>query len=102
MKTSFSFLFIVSVISLTTTSGFMVVNPQQRASTVSLHGTFDGKGTRITVRDDEDAAMWIEEPKKKAADPKKKPAAAKKSPAAKKGATDKKAAAPAFKFPWQK
>lgn len=32
---------------------------------------FGGKGARITVREDEDAAMWIEEPKDK---DKKKPA----------------------------
>lgn len=65
-------------------------------------GVFDGEGKRITVREEEDDAMWIEEPKKKNKPaPKKKAAPAKKKAAANKK-DETKAAAPAFKFPWQK
>ena len=77
-----------------------MVKPQQRQSSTALQGFLDGKAPRITIRDDEDAAMWIEDPK----DKKKPAAAAKKAPAKKavKAQSDSKKQQPAFKFPWQK
>lgn len=69
-------------------------SPLRSSSALNMGGFLEGKGKRITIRDDEDAAMWFddgaggrvpsEKPKGKAAEPKKEP---------KKGG---------FKFPWDK
>jgi hypothetical protein len=93
------------IVAASTCSAF-VVKPTttQRVITTSLEGGFtDGKAPRITIRDDEDAAMWVEEPAKKKqpnkpASPKK---AAAKKPVAKKEEPNKPTAS-SFKFPWQK
>jgi len=109
MKTTLSCIMVVAAMSATSGDAFVIQNPHQsRHTALHMGGFLEGKGNRITVREDEDAAMWIEDPKKA-----KKPAAkkattkpvAKKAttkPVAKKAGSEKKAAAPAFKFPWQK
>lgn len=96
---------VLCLIAVTASCSAFVIQPSlQRTATALSSGFLDGKGRKITVRDDEDDAMWMPEeaPAKKAAAPKKK-AAAKKSPP-KRGAVAKKAApkAAAFKFPWDK
>ena len=70
-------------------------SPLRTSSALKMGGFLEGKGSRITVREDEDNAMWFddgaggrvpsEKPKGKAAEPKKEPK--------KKGG---------FKFPWDK
>lgn len=86
-------------------NGFILVNPTK--SSTALGSFLDGKAARIDVREKEDAAMWIDEPPKKAAPAAKKaaPAAKKAAPVAKKGKEPPKAEAPkksGFKFPWDK
>lgn len=68
--------------------------PLRTSSALDMGGFLEGKGKRVTIRDDEDNAMWIddgaggrtpsEKPKGKAAEPK------------------KEAKKPGFKFPWDK
>ena len=105
MKPFVSTLFYITILSLWTASNaFVVVRPaalHQKVSSSMLHmgGFLEGKGKKITVREDEDAAMWVEEPASKKKEPKKS------APAAKKAATAKGKSEPkggAFKFPWQK
>jgi|Transcript_26259 hypothetical protein len=70
-------------------------SPLRTSSALNMGGFLEGKGKKITIRDDEDGDMWFddgaggrvpsEKPKGKAAEPKKEP---KKSPG--------------FKFPWDK
>lgn len=93
---------ILALISLLLScSAAFVVQPQGPPRLMTfLAGTFDGKSPRITIREDEDAAMWIEEPKTKNKPKAKKASPSSKKPAAKK-TSDKKKAEP-FKFPWQK
>lgn len=68
--------------------------PLRTSSALNMGGFLEGKGSRITIREDEDAAMWFDdgnggrtpsEKPKAAAEPKKEPK--------KKGG---------FKFPWDK
>mmetsp|Transcript_20900 Transcript_20900/g.35940 ORF Transcript_20900/g.35940 Transcript_20900/m.35940 type:complete len:90 (+) Transcript_20900:58-327(+) len=89
MKTTLAIL-----LSATAVGAFQTARVTPRSST-ALNNFLDGKGSRITVRDDEDAAMWFDdgtggrvpsEPKKPAP---KKPV----KKEAKKGG---------FKFPWDK
>ena len=64
------------------------------SSALNMGGFLEGKGKRITIRDDEDAAMWFDDgsggrvpsEKPKTPEPKKTP----------------KKKAPGFKFPWDK
>ncbi len=69
-------------------------------SSTSLNSFLEGRGAKITIREDEDNAMWFGDEYTKKEEPK----AAGKKPAAKKGAP--KAEAPkktgGFKFPWDK
>ena len=81
-------------LSITATSAFTTTAPRTKTSALYMGGFLEGRGKRITIRDDEDNAMWIEDPKdknnrlpgngKKKEEPKK--------PEAKKSA--------GFKFPW--
>ena len=101
MKTAFLSVLAVVAISAGNGAAFVIQNPRApRTSSLNM-GFLEGKGAKITVREDEDNAMWVDEPKeKKKPDAKK---AAPKKPMAKKQGTEKKAAAaPAFKLPWQK
>ena len=46
--------------------GLFDKKPAKKAPTKKGNSSFlDGAGARITIREDEDAAMWIEEPKPK-------------------------------------
>ena len=36
--------------------------PKKKAATKSTGGFLDGRGARITIREDEDNARWVEEP----------------------------------------
>ena len=48
--------------------GFFDKKPAKKAPSKKGDSSFlDGGGSRITIRDDEDAAMWVEEPKPKPA-----------------------------------
>lgn len=104
MKTFVSTLFYMTVLLLWTATNAFVLRPaalhQQKVSSSMLHmgGFLEGKGKKITVREDEDAAMWVEEPAAKKKEPKKSAPAKK---AAAKGKSEPKQAG-AFKFPWQK
>jgi hypothetical protein len=105
MKTFISTLFYITILSLWTATDAFVLRPaallhQEVSSASMLHmgGFLEGKGKKITVREDEDAAMWVEEPASKKKEPKKSAPAKKK--AAAKGKAEPKAGA--FKFPWQK
>ena len=87
----------IIALSVTAVGAFQAVPVSPRASSaLGMGGFLEGKGKKITIRDDEDAAMWIDdgsggrvpsEPKKP--DPKK-PV----QKEAKKGG--------GFKFPWDK
>ena len=47
---------------------FFDKKPAKKAPSKKGDSSFlDGGGSRITIRDDEDAAMWVEEPKPKPA-----------------------------------
>ena len=102
---------LLSCAGLLAPSTAFVVKPTcpQRSISTSLQGFTDGRAPRITIREDEDAAMWIDE--KPAKSPAKKPEAKKpaaKAPAAKKveakkaPASGSKPTAGGFKFPWEK
>ena len=106
MKTFVSTLFCISVLSLLTATRAFVNRPAaalhhgvniDSSSMLFMGGFLEGKGTKITVREDEDKAMWMDEPAKKKQDKAKKSAPAKKAVAKKK--SESKAE---FKFPWQK
>ena len=67
-----------------------------KTSALKMGGFLEGKGNRITIRDDEDDAMWIEDPKDKKT---RLPGSGKKKEAPKKPEAKKSAG---FKFPWDK
>lgn len=90
---------IIIASSITYGNAFVVLNPSKTATSLGMSGFLDGKAPKIMIREQEDAAMWIDEPPKKAAP------AAKKGPVAKKGKEEPKKEAPkksGFKFPWDK
>jgi len=47
--------------------GLFDKKPAKKATKKGDSSFLDGRGARITIREDEDAAMWVEEPKPKAA-----------------------------------
>jgi len=85
------------LLSATTASAFTAGPIFPRTSTALYGGFLEGKGAKITVRDDEDAAMWIDDGSggRASADKKpdpKKPVKNDDEPKAKGG----------FKWPWDK
>lgn len=90
---------IIIASAITSSHGFVVLKPTQTSTSLKMGGFLDGKAPKIMIREQEDAAMWIDEPPKKATP------AAKKGPVAKKGKEAPKKEAPkksGFKFPWDK
>lgn len=91
MKPTLAFL----VLSFGVASAFQVAPVSRTSSALGMGGFLDGKGKRITIRDDEDSAMWIEDKKapggRVPSEPKKKEEPKKTKP--KSGG---------FKFPWDK
>ena len=84
-------------LSITATSAFTTApTVVSKTSALYMGGFLEGKGNRITIRDDEDDAMWIEDPKDKN---KRLPGNGKKKEAPKKPEAKKSAG---FKFPWDK
>lgn len=47
--------------------GLFDKKPAKKATKKGDASFLDGRGARITIREDEDAAMWVEEPKAKPA-----------------------------------
>lgn len=101
---------------VTASSAFQIVEPissrSSSFSALSMAGFLDGKGKKVTIREDEDEKMWFDLPKKKkvvaplvkTAAPVK--AVAKKGPAKpdlkKKPPVKEAPKAAGFKFPWDK
>lgn len=87
------------LLSASTATAFQAgpIFPKSASTSVLGMGFLDGKGTKITVREDEDAAMWIDDGSggRASADKPKKPDPKKpvKKDEPKKGG---------FKFPWDK
>ena len=87
--------FAIVALSVTAASAFQATPAARTSSALAMGGFLEGRGQKVTIRDDEDGAMWFDdgsggrvasEPKKP--DPKK--------PVAKE---EKKGG---FKFPWDK
>lgn len=59
MKPTLAFL----ALSFGVASAFQVAPVSRTPSALGMGGFLEGKGSRITIRDDEDGAMWIEDKK---------------------------------------
>lgn len=85
---------IIIALSATTAGAFQAAPISKRVTTSLSGGFLEGKGQKITIREDEDAAMWFDDGAGgRKAEPKK--------PEPKKP-VKKEANKAAFKFPWDK
>ena len=85
-------------LSVASVGAFQVVNiPPRSNSALSMSGFLEGRGAKITIRDEEDAAMWFDDGAGG-----RKPSEKPKKPDPKKPVKKETKASAGFKFPWDK
>jgi len=92
----------ITALSVASVGAFQVASIAPRStssssSALSMGGFLEGRGAKITIRDDEDAAMWFDDGAGG-----RKPTEKPKKPDPKKPVKKETKAAAGFKFPWDK